>query len=486
MSLERYRGVIPEALMAESLEVSEQLRRRFHGRVLWNVNSTAAGGGVAEMHHQHVGYGRGAGLDSRWLVISGDEKFFRITKRIHNALHGTDGDGSNLGDAERRHFERVTADNFNQMRKRVGARDVFILHDPQTAALVPLLAERGHAVIWRCHIGTEYINDNSRIGWRFLEPYITRARAGVFSRADYVPEYFPVHGVRIIPPNIDPFSPKNHEMAPDVVRAILTHCRFLRGGEQYGGAASPGASTGASTGNSADRAARTFTRTDGSQGRVDRAASFVRDGAAPDIGTPLVTQVSRWDRLKDPVGVMTGFEYFVTEGQHDNGCHLVLAGPDCTSVSDDPEGREVFDSVVEAWRRIDDRVRSRVHIASIPMDDMEENAAIVNALQRHSAVVVQKSLQEGFGLTVTEAMWKGRPVLASAVGGIRDQIVNRESGVLLSDPSSSAEFGAALGWLFEDADRSARIGESAREQVRQNFLGLSSLVSWGDLLDEFA
>ncbi len=120
------------------------------------------------------------------------------------------------------------------------------------------------------------------------------------------------------------------------------------------------------------------------------------------------------------------------------------------------------------------------------MDDMEENAAIVNALQRHSSVVVQKSIREGFGLTVTEAMWKGRPVLASAVGGIQDQVVNRESGVLLSDPSSSAEFSAALAWLFEDGDRAARIGEAAREQVRQNFLGLTSLISWGELLDEFA
>ena len=473
MPLERYRGVVPDSLISESLEVSEQLRRKFHGRVVWNVNSTAAGGGVAEMLHQLVGYGRGAGLDSRWLVISGDEEFFRITKRIHNALHGSDGDGSNLGDAERRHFERISADNFIAIRKKVGARDVFILHDPQTAGLVPLLAERGHAVIWRCHIGTEEVSDNSRRGWRFLEPYVTKARAGVFSRAEYVPEYFPVRGVRIIPPNIDPFSPKNQDLSQPTVAAILAHCGFL-------------SDAGARVDTPEDRG---FTRTDGSEGRVDRRSCFVRDGAAPDIGTPLITQVSRWDRLKDPVGVMTGFEQFVTQGTQewpDNGCHLVLAGPDCTSVSDDPEGREVFDSVVGAWRRIDDRVRSRVHLASIPMEDMEENAAIVNALQRHSAVVVQKSLQEGFGLTVTEAMWKGRPVLASAVGGIRDQIVNRESGVLLSDPSSPVEFSAALGWLFEDADRSARIGEVAREQVRQNFLGLASLVSWGDLLEEFA
>ncbi len=324
MPLERYRGVVPESSLAESLEVSEKLRRRFHGRVVWNVNSTAVGGGVAEMLHQLVGYGRGAGLDSRWLVISGDEEFFRITKRIHNALHGSDGDGSDLGDAERRHFESISADNFDDLRKRVGARDVFILHDPQTAGLVPLLAELGHAVIWRCHIGTEHVNDNSRRGWRFLEPYITRARAGVFSRADYVPEYFPVHGVRIIPPSIDPFSPKNHVMAPDSVRAILTHCGFLLGVVENGDTASD------------ENSARTFTRTDGSEARVDRLASFFRVGAAPRLETPLVTQVSRWDRLKDPVGVINGFKHFVEEGGHDNGCHLVLAGPDCTSVSDDP------------------------------------------------------------------------------------------------------------------------------------------------------
>ncbi|MEE8312493.1 MAG: glycosyltransferase [Candidatus Binatia bacterium] len=465
MPLERYRGVVSEEFLTAALELGEALRKQLYGRVIWNINSTAAGGGVAEMLHRLVGYGRGMGMDSRWLVVSGDEEFFRITKRLHNALHGAEGDGSELGPAEHEHFEAVAAANFAELSERVGPRDVFILHDPQTAGLIPHLLEIGAAIIWRCHVGTEDVNDNGRLGWGFLKPYITKARVAVFSREEYVPDYFPVARVRVIPPNIDPFSPKNQELSEQNVHGIVTHAGFTRDG--------------------IDTTHRAYTLPDGSPGRVERRVSFVRVGDPPAFDSRLVTQVSRWDRLKDPVGVMRGFEsYAEAGGPAVQDVHLVLAGPQCAAVSDDPEGLEVFDEVVDAWGKLHHDVRRRVHLASIPMDDVEENAAIVNALQRHSAVVVQKSIQEGFGLTVTEALWKGRPVLASAVGGIQDQIADRENGVMIQDPTSTSEFAEALAWLLTDADRAARIGVAARERVRERFLGLGSLMSWGEILSE--
>jgi len=161
-----------------------------------------------------------------------------------------------------------------------------------------------------------------------------------------------------------------------------------------------------------------------------------------------------------------------------------MAGPNVKAVADDPEGAEVFDQVETSWRALPDFVRSRVHLASLPMHDVEENAAIVNALQRHAAVVVQKSLQEGFGLTVTEAMWKGRPVLASAVGGIQDQIEDGVNGFLLADPTDVDAFAALLGRIEADTDNADTVGERAMQTVREKFLGFTSLVRWGRVIVE--
>jgi trehalose synthase len=180
-----------------------------------------------------------------------------------------------------------------------------------------------------------------------------------------------------------------------------------------------------------------------------------------------VVQVSRWDRLKDPTGVMVGFAEHVAER---TGAQLVLAGPTVHSVTDDPEGAEVLDETEAAWRQLPHAKRSQIHLACIPMVDIEENAAIVNALQRHATVVVQKSLEEGFGLTVAEAMWKARPVVASAVGGIQDQVTSGETGILLDDPRDLERFGDAVVRVLEDRVLADRLGSNAREHVRHHFL----------------
>jgi trehalose synthase len=194
-----------------------------------------------------------------------------------------------------------------------------------------------------------------------------------------------------------------------------------------------------------------------------------------------VVQVSRWDRLKDPVGVLLGFVRSMESSR--NAADLVLAGPCVKAVADDPEGAEVYREVVARWKTLSPEHRSHVHLVTFPMDDLEENAAMVNALQRHAAVVIQKSLREGFGLTVTEAMWKSRPVIASAVGGIRDQIQHGVSGLLLKDPHNLDSFAGAVTQLLENDRLAERLGRNARRQVTQNFLGLRILSKYDDLLE---
>jgi trehalose synthase len=192
-----------------------------------------------------------------------------------------------------------------------------------------------------------------------------------------------------------------------------------------------------------------------------------------------VVQVSRWDRLKDPVGVMRGF---AEAAPGDAAPHLILAGPSLGSVSDDPDGVAVLAEVEVAWRELPDAVRHRVHLACLPMDDLEENAAIVNALQRQATVIVQKSLKEGFGLTVTEAMWKARPVIASATGGIRDQIVDGVTGLLLPDPLDLDAFAEAVAGLLAAPERARQIGQAAHESVRGSFLENRHTLQYVDLL----
>lgn len=433
------------------------------GRVVWHVNSTARGGGVAEMMGPLIGYARDAGADARWLVIGGTPEFFAITKRIHNLLHGDPGDGKDLGALERRVYERVTRANAVELGAIVRGGDVVVLHDPQTAGLIPALAHRGAIVVWRCHIGSERMGD-PRVaeGWAFLERYLPLAHATVFSRDAYVPTICRTGRVAVIQPSIDPLSPKNQELTPETVRAILVRAGLVEGPPD------------------GDRP--TFLGDDGAPGRVDRGADILRVGRAPRWDTPLIVQVSRWDRLKDPIGVMEGFARL--DEADSAGARLVLAGPAVTAVADDPDGPDVLGEVTRAWRALPHQTRRRVQLVALPMVDPQENAAIVNALQRHATIVVQKSLEEGFGLTVTEAMWKGRPVVASAVGGIVDQIRHGRDGLLLDDPRDPDALASALGGLLRDPELRGRLGEAAHIRVRSRFLVTRQLTDYARLIGE--
>ena len=440
---------------------AKSLRTLLAQRTVWNVNTAASGGGVAEMLRSFLRYSRGLDIDIRWLVFQGPPEFFRITKRIHNALHGSPGDGSPLGTEESAAYQRVTSENAVGLDALVRPGDIVVCHDPQTAGLVPHLLAKGARVIWRCHIGQDRHDEEVDRGWGFLRPYLETVPIAVFSRAAYAPSW--LHGKRtiVLPPTIDPFSAKNRPMDEPTLRAVLVNAGLVDG--------PPGP------------AAPTFVRDDGSTSRVVREADVVRLGRAPSWETPLVVQVSRWDAMKDPIGVLEGFSRFL-ERDAPCGAELVLAGPSAGSVADDPEAAKVFGDLQRAWLALPTAARRAVHLAMLPMDDEEENAALVNALQRHAAVIVQKSLQEGFGLTVTEAMWKRRPVVASAVGGIQDQIRDGVDGILVHAPSDLDEFARALRKVLGDGDLAQRLGEAGYRRVRDHYVSVSALEQWAKLV----
>lgn len=460
-SLDRFRPLLGDERFEELVSPIQQASVALRGRVVWNVNSTAVGGGVAEMLRPIIAYARGAGIDARWVVISGGPDFFQITKRLHHALHGARGDGRLLGPAEQDQYRRVMEQNAAQLTGRLKPRDIVILHDPQTLGMAPHLARSGALVVWRCHVGTDDVNDEVALAWDFLAPYLEHPLLVLMSRERYFPGVVEQDRRVVVTPAIDPFSPKNQDLSEATVRAILVQTGIVEGPPGEG--------------------SLEFLREDGTPGRVERHADLVRSGRAPTWERPLVTQISRWDPLKDPVGVMHGFAEFVN-GLVEPPADLLLAGPNVTSVADDPEAPAVYAAALGAWRALPHGVRHHVQLACLPMRDPEENAAIVNALQRHAAVIVQKSLREGFGLTVTEAMWKGRPVLASRVGGIQDQVRDGVDGILLDDPADPSQFAAALHRILDNAEFARSLGEEARKAVLGNRLAISDLSLYARLL----
>lgn len=429
LPLRRLARVIGDERMSLLEAGAAELLPRLGRRTVWHVNSTATGGGVAEMLQVLVGYACDAGADVRWVVIEGDAEFFAITKRLHNRIHGAAGDSGALGQQEARHYAEVTAANAEALQGQVRPDDVVVLHDPQTAGLVEPLLARGVRVVWRCHIGADTTNEHTDDAWTFLRPLVESADRVVFSRPSYVPRWVPSGTAVVIPPSIDPLSSKNRDLSADEQAEILRSIGF------------------------------------------------------PVSDSPLVVQVSRWDRLKDMKGVMDGF---VRHALADTDSTLALVGPDVTGVSDDPEGRDVYEECVAEWKRLDSDAQAKVRLVSLPMDDVTKNAEMVNALQRRACVVVQKSLAEGFGLTVAEGMWKGRPVVGSAVGGIPDQIAPG-TGVLLDDAADVDAFGRTLRDLLADPESIHQMGAAAHDHVRQHFVGDAHLLRWialvGDLLD---
>jgi trehalose synthase len=447
---ERFRPLLGDAYREIEAAI-ERARVLLGGRTVWHINSTARGGGVVELLRSLLAYAAGAGVSVRWLVVTGPPEFFAVTKRLHNHLHGVPGDGGLLDEEARWTYERTLTRSAEEIQALMRTGDVVVCHDPQTAGLVPMLAGLADGVLWRCHVGIDEPNDLARAAWAFLEPWVERADGYIFSRRQFVWEGLDDGRVFISEPVIDAFSPKNQELDPATCTSILCRADLLAGEAS---------------------AVPSFVREDGSPARVTSSAAVERDRLLR-ADDRIVCQVSRWDRLKDPLGVMEALADRLPRA----GAHLVLAGPAAGAVSDDPESAAALAEVSGARRRLEPGLRERVHLASLPMADLEENAAIVNALQRHSEIVVQKSLAEGFGLTVAEAMWKRRPVVASRVGGIQDQIVDSESGILVGARDLDAFADAVIG-LIEKPDRGHAIGEAAQRRVREHFLATAGLLRY--------
>ena len=435
---------------------ADRVRPVLGGRTVWNVNSTAAGGGVAEMLQVLVGYVQDLGIPISWLVITGDAEFFATTKRLHNQIHGSLA-GAPLGAAEGRRYAQMLAANAMELTALIRPGDVVLLHDPQTAGLAAPLAEAGARVVWRCHIGVDWEDEATQAGWAFLRPYLAAAEAYVFSRRAYIPAWIPADKAWIIPPSIDPFSPKNQPLAAGTVRAILARLGVLD--------------------DAAPRVPATFVRRDGDLDLVTRSAVVIGEGR-PGPGDPVLVQVSRWDRLKDMAGVMRGFADHVVPG---GAGYLMLVGPAVKEVSDDPEGAAVYGECLLQWRDLSRAARARILLVTLPLDDIDENAAMVNALQRHATVIAQKSVAEGFGLTVAEGMWKGRPIIGSAVGGIIDQVAEG-TGILLPDPADLTAFGSAARLLLGDPDQASRLGQAAHARVGEQYIGDVHLLRYAKLL----
>jgi trehalose synthase len=456
---QRFAGILSPSAYLQFDQAMRQGAQAMHGRTLWQVNSTLTGGGVAELLGATIPYAQAAGIRCRWVAIDGEPAFLDITKRLHNHLHGFPGDGRPLGQAEKHHYSEVIAMNAAEIAPMVQPNDVVIVHDPQPAGLIPTLKNLGAQVIWQCHIGTGTPNALTRQAWQFLTADVSAADAYVFSRAEFAWDGLEHDRLHVISPSINPFSAKNQNLENETVNAILNGCGLLAG---------------------APATQPAYTREDGTAAQVHTPVGFLGASGPVPRDAVVVLQVGRWDRIKDPEGVINLFTEHLAQRHH--GVHLVLAGPSVNGVSDDPEGAEVAAQCAQLHQTLASDLQARVHLVSCPMDDRQENEAIINALQRRAQVVLVKSQAEGFGLVVAEAMWKRRPVVASAVGGIQDQIKHGVSGILIGDPADNGAFAAAVGQLLQNRRRAAQIGDNAHQRVLDHFLSSRQLTQIMNLL----
>jgi len=387
--LDDYKAIVGPADVDELRFLARELK----GKTMKMVNSTAVGGGVAEMLNRLVPLLNELEVTTHWDVITGGNDFFEVTKAFHNALHGSAYELT-------RHAQEIFLMYNEQNRQRLQfGEDVVVIHDPQPAALVTARSGTPARWIWRCHI--DLSNPHPQV-WGFLRPYVEQYNAAIFSSQSFtrqlpIPQY-------LFYPCIDPLSEKNKELDESFIQKVC---------EESG---------------------------------VDRSR-------------PIVTQVSRFDRLKDPVGVVQAFKL----AKKYVDCQLVLAGG---GASDDPEGAVVLQEVKDAAGDDPD---------IIVLDLPPWCALEINALQRASTIIVQKSIKEGFGLTVTEGLWKGKPTIAGAVGGIPNQIIHKLTGVLVHSVEGCAY---QIRYLLTHPEFASQLGKNGHEHVKENFLMTTNVRRW--------
>lgn len=455
--------------------VAQQYADRLDGRTVWMVNSTAQGGGVAEMLPKVVSILRELGVSTEWAVIvSEEDRFFQLTKRLHNLIHGAG--TPHLSDADRALYREVSEEMAERLGDRIEPGDPLVVHDPQPLGTGALLKqEMDIPAVWRCHIGLDEDNASTETAWDFLKPWVRDYDQTVFSLREYVPGFLQDRA-NLIQPALNPLSAKNRTLSAPELSDILRRARL---------SGSPHPTV---DGDFAPPAMR-----------LQRDGSFAPATRPEDLGLmhrPVVTQISRWDRLKGFAPLLQGFARMKKRAFLDRNAssererrrlglsRLVLAGPEPESVSDDPEGQEVFNEICSLWHDLPPEVQRDVAVITLPMTSRRINALMVNALQRCSTIVAQNSLQEGFGLTVTEAMWKGRPVLGSHAAGLREQVKDGTHGRRIpqaDDPESIAH--TLHDMLSADGERK-RWARNARRRVSDRYLVFTQVRRWLEVLGE--
>ena len=400
-TLTDYTHIVGKELTEQIRQLAEPLK----GKRVLHVSATAFGGGVSEILYTMVPLMRDVGLDAHWHVIFGKEEFFNATKLLHNSLQGAE---ETLSDEQWEIFDEINQINAEGLQ---GEWDVIIVHDPQPIGLLRGARAKSEHWIWRCHIDLSTPNP-APIG-RLL-PMIEEYDASVWHLEDYVPDGMGEHreDVRIIPPAIDPLSPKNMAFSPEDAAFV---CR------QFG----------------------------------------------IDVDRPLITQVSRFDPWKDPIGVIDAYRE-ITEQVPE--AQLAMVG---SMATDDPEGMEYFQKTFE-YADGDEDIKILSNLNNV-------GAIEVNAFQSQSDICLQKSIREGFGLTVTEALWKGRPTVAGNVGGIPLQIEDGVSGFLVDSPSQCAERCLEI---LRDPGLGKQLGREGKEHARRMFLTPRLLRDWLNLLGD--
>jgi len=472
-TLDDYAASVPLRRAVEELsEATAEHVEHLQGRTVWMLNSTEKGGGVAEMMPKLVTLLRELGVETEWIVMGSDDgRFFPFTKQIHNMLHGegkppVPEDGQAV-------YEAVSRRVADALEDRVSEDDLLVVHDPQPLGAGALLHERtGVPAIWRCHIGVDESTPGTRAAWEFLRPWAEQYDESVFTVREYVPDFLEENAA-IIPPSIDPLSDKNRELPVRKIAGILSNAQLTDDEHQV---VPPPFEAPAK--------------------RLQPDGVFAPATEPEDIGLlfrPIVTQVSRWDRLKGWRPLLEGFAR-LKRRRHDRSglsdehrrrldlVRLVLAGPDPSSIQDDPEALGVFEDLCAAWHGLDDDVQKDVALLVLPMDSRRINALMVNAIQRCSTIVTQNSLREGFGLTVTEAMWKRLPVLGTHAVGIREQVTDDVEGRLLSDPEDSDEIARVLDEMLEDNTRRTLWAHNAQLRVAERYLVFAQAQRWLDVL----
>jgi trehalose synthase len=449
---------------------------RLQDRTIWMLNSTERGGGVAEMLPNIVGLLRDLGLTVEWAVLETDDAaFFPFTKRIHNLIHGAG--EPRIEPDEQRVYDEVSRRNADALSRRIRPDDILIVHDPQPAAVGAMLKARlGMLAVWRCHIGLDEESDQTSAAWRFLQPYVCAYDRSVFTAPEYVPPYL-AHRAAVIQPGIDPLSHKNRPLALHKLVGVLCDAGLQ---VPFGPVISPLFPEGAR--------------------RLQPDGEWAPATTPEDIGLlfrPIVTQISRWDRLKGFVPLLRAFAELKRGGERFGRyrderhrrlvetARLVLAGPEPTAVQDDPDAQEVVAELKTVYcDDLDPELQHDVVVLALPMGSRKHNALMVNALQRCSTIVVQNSVQEGFGLTATEAMWKRIPVLATRAVGLRQQIRDGLEGRLVEDAADTDELATVLHEMLGDEHARERWGQRAEQRVHDRFLLFSQVGRWLTLLEE--